>query len=525
MARAFGAESAFLAPHFTIRQTKGLRNIPPHVMGVVNPKHQGVVTGVQLTRQINVPLEAIVIHPPDALELSGRWLQPVPLAARCIRPRVAGCPPAQRELYMKVSMLNTCSSGATTRELRLKVSRPYWRTGIISMDKKSSIPLGCCVFTICLLLATGSRGETPAEKPKIVTRWAGSVQTEGDPFWSAPHPRPLLCREDGVVLDGLWDEAITAETADAPPTFSDKVLVPFSIGSPLSRVSRRPAAHEAIWYRCAVAVPPNWDVRERHVWLNFNSVDGNATVFVNGKEVGQHDGKDAFGIDITSALKNDPAARQDVAIKVSGTFEGRNGICQTVWLEPLRPDHVDRLDVSPDSPDGNVRLTAMCSGEIATQRVEVTVTDAGAEVARVSGKPGEAILLPIRDLKRWSPGHPLLYDLRVELHREQQRLDKVTSCLGIRSITVGNDSAGVPRILLNGKFEFQAGVIDAGRWPDGGSTAPSAPALRRDVEAVKQLGFNAIRKSGTIESDYWYYRCDRLGILVWQDVPKISRRK
>lgn len=311
----------------------------------------------------------------------------------------------------------------------------------------------------------------------------------------------MLCRADGIILDGLWDVAITpGDAATMPAAFADKILVPFSVGSPLSRVSRRPGAHEAIWYRRRFEVPPNWDVRSRHIWLNFNAVDGNTIVFVNQKEIGRHNGGDAFSLDVTSALNNNAVGRQELAVEVLGSSAGCDGIWQTVWLAPLPPDHIDRLSASLSSTDGNLRLTAICSGDVSTQQIEVVISDAGAEVARGIGKPGEGINLSIHEPKLWSPENPFLYDVHVELRRDKRRLDDVTSCFGIRSIGVGKDQSDMPRILLNGVgFEGIYLFKHQGRyyWASTDNSLPD-----RDYDCF-------VAFSDTIEGPY---RCRQLAI-------------
>jgi beta-galactosidase/beta-glucuronidase len=190
-----------------------------------------------------------------------------------------------------------------------------------------------------------------------------------------------------------------------------------------------------------------------------------------------------------------------------------SGIWQTVWLEVVPRRRIDELELTPDVDAGVLRLKVKAKGAGADAEVEAVALDGDREVARVRGQPGTELVLPIKD-RLWSPDDPFLYGLKVK--RGQ---DEVASYFGMRKVSLGKDAKGVTRILLNGKFVFQVGVLDQSYWPDGIYTAPTDEALRFDVEMMKKLGLNMARKHVKVEPQRWYYWCDKLGLLVWQDMP------
>jgi hypothetical protein len=292
---------------------------------------------------------------------------------------------------------------------------------------------------------------------------------------------------------------------------------------------------ERLWYRRTFEVPRGWQSPNRRVLLHFGGVSSICEVWLNGKEIGRHDGLyDSFRFDITDALTQGEKSLQELVVVVSGPrhllmFSSGSpreapcsGIWQTVWLESVRAEHIEDLVLVPDIDAGVLKLTAHCAGDANAIRVEAVAFDRGSEVARATGKPNTEITLPIENARLWSPESPFLYDLRVELYRGNERLDGVGSYFGMRKISIGKDEKGVTRILLNNKFVFQAGVADRGLWPDGIYTAPTERAVRREIELIRQLGFNMARKRIKVEPEYWYYLCDRLGLLVWQDVASRS---
>ena len=421
------------------------------------------------------------------------------------------------------------------------------------------LPLVVALF-FSLPLGLQAEDWKPAVGP-LATRWAKDVSPEN----ALPeYPRPQLVRKDWKNLNGVWDvklgeiKALTGDGAATPKPPQDqpaagakaqdetgsgletKILVPFAIESALSGVMKH---SDTVTYRRGFEIPKEWS--GRRVMLHFGAVDWETKVSLNGQELGMHrGGYDAFSFDITDALKKDGV--QELAVHVfdatdlAGEARGKQtltpkgikytpttGIWQTVWLEPVSPTHIESLDMIPDVDAQCLRLKVIGSdkaGDAAT--VEAVASDGGKEIARVSGAIGADIKLAIPAPKLWSPDSPHLYDLKVSLKSKEQDkaavLDSVSSYFGMRKIALGKDEKGVTRLMLNGKPVFQVGPLDQGYWPDGIYTAPTDEALKFDVTETKRLGFNTTRKHIKVEPDRWYYWCDKVGLLVWQDMPSIN---
>ena len=359
---------------------------------------------------------------------------------------------------------------------------------------------------------------------RIMTEWADKV----DPNNTLPeYPRPQLVRDNWVNLNGLWDYAVTPKDASQPVQFSGKILVPFCIESALSGVKRKFTDKDRLWYSREFT-PPTLAKGER-LLLNFGAVDYEATVILNGKELGKHrGGYDAFSFDITDALK--PGANTLVVSVLDSTGDGpigkqkvsafdkpdgilytpTSGIWQTVWLEKVPGNFITSLKITPDIDQGT--LTVVVNGK--EGNAKVSVLDSGKEITSQSAKAGEQIVLKIPDAKLWSPDSPFLYDLKVTLGS-----DAVTSYAGMRKISKGKDDKGFLRPMLNNKPIYMAGPLDQGFWPDGIYTAPTDEALKYDIVMTKKFGFNMTRKHIKVEPARWYYWTDKLGLLVWQDMP------
>lgn len=381
-----------------------------------------------------------------------------------------------------------------------------------------------------LLLSPAALAWQPASAP-LVTRWARDVS----PTNVLPeYPRPRLVRERWLNLNGLWDHAITPHRDTPPAVYAGKILVPFPLESALSGVGRSLSERETLWYRRPFRVPANW--AGQRVRLHFGAVDWETRVFLNGQSVGLHrGGYDAFSFDLTPHLR--PEAEQELVVAVLDPTEGdlprgkqsrrpegifytpSSGIWQTVWLEPVPPVCVDGVEVTPDFDAGAARLRVMCASRKATLRVEAVARAGSREAGRSEGRAGEEIFLKLTSPRAWSPEDPFLYDLEVTLWDGPVLLDRVGSYFGLRKVSLLKDADGVPRLALNNRIQFQMGVLDQGFWPDGLYTAPTDEALRADLEYVKSAGFNLIRKHVKVEPERWYYWCDRLGLLVWQDMP------
>jgi hypothetical protein len=386
----------------------------------------------------------------------------------------------------------------------------------------------------------------PADGP-LLTRWAQEVSpTKVHP----EYPRPQMVRKDWLNLNGLWDYAITARESDRPAQWDGQILVPFPVESALSGVMKRVSEEQRLWYQRSVRIPRGW--KGQRVFLHFGAVDWETTVWVNGREIGTHrGGYDAFRFDVTDALR--PAGDQEIVVAVwdptdagyqprgkqvrkpSGIwYTPTTGIWQTVWLEPVADTHIRELRITPDFDRSAVTVAAHAQAEAGPVTLEVTVLDGRravqhgtvtTEVATRSIPPlvSPRITLPVPDAKAWSPDTPCLYDLQVVLKQGGRKLDEVRSYFGMRKIALGKDADGIWRLCLNNEPLFQYGPLDQGFWPDGLYTAPTDAALRYDIEMTKALGFNMARKHVKIEPARWYYWCDKLGLLVWQDMPSGDR--
>ncbi len=383
------------------------------------------------------------------------------------------------------------------------------------------------VCLLCCLALGGAQAQTwtPGESP-LFTRFAADVSPENV---HPEYPRPQLRRDAWLNLNGLWEFATSGLDEAQPDAFDQTILVPFPVESALSGVTERVDGRR-VWYRRTFSLPADW--AEERVLLHFGAVDWDATVRVNGQEVGSHQGGyDPFSFDITDSLT---AGTQEIVVSVTdptdtGTqprgkqvlhpggiwYTPTTGIWQTVWLEPVPETHIKGLEMTPDVAAGVLRLTVQAnSGE-----VSATALAEGERVAEVRGGAGETLELPLLDTKLWSPDTPFLYDVQVSLMKDGETVDAVSSYFGMREISLGKDEGGVTRLLLNGEPLFQYGFLDQGFWPDGLYTAPTDEALRYDLEQTKALGFNMVRKHVKVEPARWYYWADTLGLLVWQDMP------
>jgi hypothetical protein len=398
---------------------------------------------------------------------------------------------------------------------------------------------------LCLPMATfvssASAEWQPAES-RLKTPWFDEVSPDN----ALPeYPRPQLVREKWTNLNGLWDYAIVpADSNDQasggrkpPASWQGQILVPFPIESALSGVKKSVKPEERLWYRRTFSRPKTEE--GGRVLLHFGAVDWKCKVYVNGQEVGDHTGGyDPFTFDVTEALKdgeNELAVCIEDPTDSGGQPRGKQvlnphgiwytavtGIWQTVWLEPVPRDYVKSLKIIPDVDNGVAKIT-VAGGEGATARI--TVTDGGQKVATAEGPAGEQVEVAINDAKLWSPDSPHLYDLEVELLKDGKPVDTVASYLGMRKIEVAKDDKGVNRLMLNGQPVFQYGPLDQGWWPDGLYTAPTDEALKYDVEITKKFGMNMARKHVKVEPARWYYWCDKLGLIVWQDMPSGNLNK
>jgi hypothetical protein len=396
--------------------------------------------------------------------------------------------------------------------------------------------LGILVFSYALTEQPLQADWKPAPGP-LQTRWTKDVSSQSV---LPEYPRPQMVRPSWLNLNGIW-QMTAAGKSDLPPIgkeLGQEILVPYPVESALSGVMKRA---DRIWYRRTFGVPSQW--AGQRILLHFGAVDWEATLWINGQKLGQHQGGyDGFSFDITNALK--PGHEQEIVVGAwdptdAGTqprgkqvrrpegiyYTPTTGIWQTVWLEPVPDCHIETLKIVPDVDGRKVRIGMTAKEGKPTDRVHVTVKTGDVRVATWSGaydanRPAD---IPIPQPKLWSPDSPFLYDLVIELHRDNRLVDSVQSYFGLRKIGIGKDEHGTTRILLNDTFVFQIGLLDQGFWPDGLYTAPTDAALRYDVETTRKLGFNLARKHVKVEPERWYYWCDKLGLLVWQDMPSGDR--
>ena len=354
------------------------------------------------------------------------------------------------------------------------------------------------------------------------------------------YPRPQLRRERWLNLNGYWDYAVRPRGETVPLAFDGKILVPYPIESELSGVQRALQPDERLWYRRIFSLPPEWD-RQRTL-LHFGAVDFECQLWVNQCLIGSHRGGYLpFSFDISEALGlgeneillavNDPSdaglqERGKQVLQPKGIwYTAVSGIWQTVWLEPLPALSITALISTPEIDINAIEVQVRLStwdipGD---SRCEIDVLDKGEAVASAVWRDNEACVLVIPQPKRWSPESPHLYDLRARLYQGDTLVDEVTSYTALRKFSLERDSDGHLRFALNGKPLFLYGPLDQGYFPDGLYTPPSEAAMLFDIEFTKAIGCNLIRKHVKVEPARWYYHCDRLGLIVWQDIPNGGR--
>ena len=405
----------------------------------------------------------------------------------------------------------------------------------------------CSIFAVTAFLFLGCsadrNSEWQAAGEHIKTQWA---ETLNPSKVLQEYPRPQMVRDSYLNLNGLWEYAVSPADAAEMPEATGRILVPFPLESSLSGVAGSLDDSQALWYRRRIRIPSSW--RSKDVILHFGAVDWKCELWVNGHSAGTHQGGyDAFEFHIGDYLV---PGRQELVLKVldateNGAQQPRgkqtfspergsiwyhpvSGIWQTVWAEAVNPKGYIADYQVESSMDGTLVICPEICGE---GNAVVELLEGG--IGYDTSVPGRKVLassevkdgrsqLRIDNPSLWSPDSPFLYGLRISLKKDGKLIDKVEAYTAFREISVVKDAEGHRRMALNGKPLFHFGPLDQGWWPDGLYTAPCDEALRFDIERTRDFGFNMIRKHVKVEPDRWYWHCDRLGILVWQDMPSVD---
>lgn len=371
---------------------------------------------------------------------------------------------------------------------------------------------------------------------RISTQWSEQVNPDNV---LPEYPRPIMERTEWKNLNGLWDYAIIEKGKHTPSVFDGKILVPFAVESSLSGVGKTVGAEKELVYRRSFDVPSSW--KGKRVLLHFGAVDWKTDVWVNDVKVGSHTGGfTPFSFDITEALQRknntllvkvwDPTDKgyqprgKQVSRPEGIWYTPVTGIWQTVWLEPVSESYIQDLRITPDIDNSLLSLKALVKDATSKDLVEVKVFDGQQLVAQGKSINGECVQVAMpENAKLWSPESPFLYTLKVSLKQGGKLVDEVSSYAAMRKYSSKRDANGIVRLELNNKPLFQFGPLDQGWWPDGLYTAPTDEALLYDIQKTKDFGFNMIRKHIKVEPARWYTYCDKLGIIVWQDMPSGDR--
>lgn len=395
--------------------------------------------------------------------------------------------------------------------------------------------IGLCLAS-AISISVSTDAQAQAWKPvagKISTPWAEKL----DPGSPLPdYPRPQLVRKNNWKnLNGLWDYSITSkEEATAPKSYQGKILVPFPVESSLSGVGKTIDKNNLLWYKTSFAIPSNI---KNNILLHFGAVDWKTDVWVNGKKVGTHEGGfDPFSFDITAFVKK--GGKQELVLSVWDPTDGGpqprgkqvmkpegiwytpvSGIWQTVWIEGVSKTYIASTKQTPDIDAKTITVSADVEGAQSGDMLRITAFDGNTKLGQAQVESKGTASLTLTNPKLWSPTTPFLYDLKVAVIRNGKVVDEIGSYFAMRKSSMDPDKNGTQRMLLNNEFVFQYGPLDQGWWPDGLYTAPTTEALVFDIIKTKEMGFNMIRKHIKVEPAIWYYNCDKLGILVWQDMP------
>ena len=374
---------------------------------------------------------------------------------------------------------------------------------------------------------------------KIKTKWGKNLDPKK--VWNE-YPRPQLERKDWLNLNGFWFYSITDINSKKPEKFDGKILVPFCVESSLSGVMKSLNEKQILWYFKEFEIPKEW--KDKNIIIHFNAVDWKCELFINDIKVGEHfGGYSEFHFDITKYLKEgmnsivlkvfdpsdkgyQPIGKQCLDPKVIW-YTSVSGIWQTVWIEPVNDLYIKNIEINNDYDNKEIKLNCKVNHNEKLP-LEMSLIYKEKEIMKLKGLSNENIIfkIPEQNFYPWSPNEPNIYKIKANLFDKANKLiDSILSYTTIRKIEQRKDENGYYRIYLNNKPIFNMGTLDQGYWPDGLYTPPSEEAMIYDINKLKELGFNTIRKHVKVEPYRYYYYCDIIGILIWQDMPSGDRQE
>ena len=375
----------------------------------------------------------------------------------------------------------------------------------------------------------------------IKTKWGENINPNNV---LQEYPRPILVRNDWKNLNGLWDYTITSKGENKPENYDGEILVPFPIESSLSGVRKRISKEQELWYHKNFQIPKKWKSKE--IIIHFGAVDWESELWINDINVGLHKGGyDPFSFNITPYLRKGKNQKLELRVwdPTDDGFQPRgkqiknpkgiwytpvSGIWQTVWLEPVNYKHITNIHTTTDIDDSSVLIKLFSSSDFKDDLIEFVLKEDEKVLQKTIIKSYLETKISFENPKLWSPESPFLYDLEIKIISKGKIIDHIETYFGMRKISIKKDVNGTRRMMLNNKEYFQFGTLDQGWWPDGLYTAPSDEALKFDIFKTKEFGFNMIRKHVKVEPARWYFHADKIGMLVWQDMPngeKIERPK
>ena len=361
---------------------------------------------------------------------------------------------------------------------------------------------------------------------QLSTRWAKEVDLKCP---LPEYPRPNMVRDSYLNLNGEWEYCINQ--SKETDHYEGTIIVPFSPETALSGVQKMVMPEDYLHYRKMFELPEGF--KKERVLLHFGAVDQECDVFLNGKKLGSHvGGYLAFYFDVTEYLvegenvltlcvkdytEKAPHARGKQKLVRKGGMSSlfytpQSGIWKTVWLESVADTYVERVKITPIFDEAAVKVEVLTVGEEDNEAF-ISIYDGSNLVAEMSTVEKSAVI-SLPDFTPWTPENPHLYDVKITYGK-----DEVCSYFGMRKLSTGKDKNGLLRFFMNNKPFFFNGVLDQGYWPESLLTAPTEEALKYDIVKLKELGYNTIRKHIKVEPDRFYYLCDKLGMVVWQDMP------